>query len=195
MAGDTLDSALVAELLERARLGADEELERRVRWALYQSGVRRLKEQLFTRGELRQRLINDQHVTITRDEFLRTERVQNFTSHLAEAIGQFLNSVDESWSEPMSNMQVVLTGGGSDLPMVRDLLAGRWLIRNTSMAFALSDRLPEFLMQRFGAEYPQLAVAIGGALPTILDEARAQAKWHGGAPPPGPLDRYQVTGL
>ena len=68
MAGDSLDSCLVNELLERAHLGADRGLRERVSTDLYLSGVRDLKEQLFVTGSLTHELSNDRIVSITLDE-------------------------------------------------------------------------------------------------------------------------------
>ena len=58
-AGDTLDSALVAELLRKADLGEDRALRRRVSDSLYRRSVRRLKETLFETGEITEALVSD----------------------------------------------------------------------------------------------------------------------------------------
>jgi hypothetical protein len=44
-----------------------------------------------------------------------------------------------------------------------------------------------------GGGYPQLAVAIGGVLPSI-DQKSEFKEWHGGTTAPGKLEKYAVTG-
>jgi molecular chaperone HscA len=199
MAGDTLDSLLVSELLGRAHLGADDDLRRRVSSALFLSGVRRLKEQLFTTGKLQHRLVNDQEVSITMEEFLITEGVSKFKRSIDAALQDFLNSVHESWLKPMESIQLVLTGGGCDLPMVKDLAKKAWRFKGQTVRFRLVDLVPQFIKDNFAAdivkEYPQLSVALGGALPMVLDERSTLSEWGGGTLPPGPLTKYQVTGI
>ena len=198
MAGDLLDSVLVRMILDRAHLGADTMLQQRVSSALFLSGVRRLKEQLINTGELTHRLVNDQVISITRKEFLETEGVRNFTASLEKTIETFLSSIDLTWHDPMSKIRLVLTGGGCDLPMVRAIAEREWHIGGQKIRFQQTKNLPELIAERFDEdfcrEYPQLAVALGGALPMVLDEGNSQKEWFGGAQAPGPLPRYPVTG-
>jgi hypothetical protein len=198
MAGDLLDSVLVRMILDRAHLGADTMLQQRVSSALFLSGVRRLKEQLINTGELTHRLVNDQVISITRKEFLETEGVRNFTTSLEKTIETFLSSIDLTWHDPMSKIRLVLTGGGCDLPMVRAIAEREWHIGGQKIRFQQTKNLPELIAERFDEdfcrEYPQLAVALGGALPMVLDEGNSQKEWFGGAQAPGPLPRYPVTG-
>jgi hypothetical protein len=49
--------------------------------------------------------------------------------------------------------------------------------------------------EAFAQEYPQLAVALGGALPQQLDERLALKDWAGGEVAPGPLSRFPTQGL
>jgi hypothetical protein len=198
MAGDLLDSVLVRMILDRAHLGADTMLQQRVSSALFLSGVRRLKEQLINTGELTHRLVNDQVISITRKEFLETEGVRNFTTSLQKTIETFLSSIDLTWQDPLSKIRLVLTGGGCDLPMVRAIAEREWHIGGQKIRFQQTKNLPELIAERFDEdfcrEYPQLAVALGGALPMVLDEGNTQKEWFGGAQAPGPLPRYPVTG-
>lgn len=197
-AGDTLDSLLVEGLLTKANLGADPELKQRVSAGIYRGGIRRLKEMLLTTGELSHRLVNDQVVSISREEFLNTEGVRRFTSTIEAEWQNFLNSIDDTWRSPLGSAKLVLTGGGCDLPMVKMLACKTWEFRGTSFRFQPTLTVPDFISQHFAAdfarEYPQLAVALGGALPSVLDELRALDKWAGGTPPPGPLTRFPITG-
>ena len=71
-AGDQLDDCLVEEMMKKAGLGIDGTgaLARR---ALRRAGVRRLKERLFLSGRVTEVLVNDETVTLNRDEFIRSE--------------------------------------------------------------------------------------------------------------------------
>lgn len=68
-AGDTLDRLLVEALLRKAGLGVDETGER-ARRGLRRKGVRQMKERLFQVGSLTETLVNDEEVTLSREEFI-----------------------------------------------------------------------------------------------------------------------------
>ena len=71
-AGDTLDRLLVEALLRKADLGVDETGER-ARRGLRRKGVRQMKERLFQVGSLTETLVNDEEVTLSREEFVESE--------------------------------------------------------------------------------------------------------------------------
>jgi len=200
MAGDQLDSALLFQLEERAHLGGDESLQRRVRGALALE-KRRLKEQLFRLGDVRHRLVNDQVVHITLPDFLASEGVQKFAATLQGRIQEFLGAIHPSWfgNGGADGLRMVITGGGCELPMVMALATRDWVLGDREIRPTLAPRVPTAIQESytddFVSEYPQLAVAIGGALPALLDEGDQQDTWLGGTPAPRGLSRYQVTGL
>lgn len=199
MAGDQLDSALLFQLKERAHLGGDETLQRRVHGALALE-MRRLKEQLFKLGEVRHRLVNDQVVHITLEDFLASEGVRNFTATLHARVQEFLGAIHPSWfgERGADGIKMLITGGGCELPMIVGLASREWAIGDRDIRPTLASKVPAAIQntytEAFVAEYPQLAVAIGGALPSLLDEGNQQTTWLGGTPPPQGLNRYQVTG-
>ena len=200
-AGDTLDSLLVKELLSRANLGADPDLKKRVSDGLYRGGVRQLKERLFEVGEFTEVLANDDRVSLTIDEFLTTDGVDRFSANIRQSLRDLLSKVHPSWAKSVKDhaLKLVLTGGGSGLPMIRSLVDENWSIAGTSVACRLAKDLPDLIAKEFDAnfaqEYPQLAVAMGGAMPMLLDEGRTQLVWAGDAPSPGPLTRYPTRGI
>jgi molecular chaperone HscA len=189
---------VVEELLAKARLGADPNLKQRVSAGVFRAGARHLKEVLFLTGELTHQLLNDQTVSLRLDEFLSTEGVRLFTSTIEAEWQRFLNLVDETWANPLNSAKLVITGGGCDLPMIKTLANKTWQFRGHSIRFQPTPVVPDFIVEHFAAdfarEYPQLAVALGGALPSVLDERSSLEKWHGGAATPGPLTRYAITG-
>jgi molecular chaperone HscA len=199
MAGDQLDSVLAKELMERAHLGEDPGLKRRVHASLVTT-VRQLKEQLFTTGTLTHQLSNDHVVSLSRDEFLQAPGVKAFTSQLEDALEHSSGRSMGAGLRPLLGaVSVVLTGGGAELPMIEGLAARSCKLADESVAFKLAPKLPKLVEEEFdsvfAAEDPKLAVALGGALPQRLDERTAQKKWQGGEPDPGPLGQYQIKGI
>lgn len=202
-AGDTLDTLLLEELLQRSHLGADPELERRVRDDLLRRSVRRLKERLFKTGRISERLSNDQLVELTEREFLKLEGISTFTSNIRRTVQNLLDKVHESWGAAAApdkgSFTIILTGGGCDLPMIRDLANEQWAIGNKKVRGDLAESVPDFvadeLGDEFAREYPQLAVAMGGAMPLLLDERRALKEWMGDAPTRGSIERPTGSGF
>ncbi len=196
-AGDTLDSLLLKELLQRANLGTDPDLERRVRDDLRRRSVRRLKERLFKTGQISERLPNDQVVELTKDEFLELEGISIFAANIRAAIQDLLTGVHESWGAAGARdkgfFTLILTGGGSDLPMIRDLANEQWTIGGKKVRCRLAKSVPDLIADELGAEfaqeYPQLAVAMGGAMPLLLDERRALREWMGDGRAPGSVEQ------
>lgn len=194
IAGDKLDDILIAELLSRADTASDEWLKKRFEAELRLMGIRRMKETLFQTGRL-DVTVADHSASIELPEFLAHERVKRFANQIEDAIRKFLAGVDPSWRKA-DHALLVLTGGGSNLPMIRNLANMLWDLGGRHMKFVPAQALPELIEEfdtDFQQEYAQLAVAIGGALP-VLDESMALLEFAGAAGAPVSLERYQVTG-
>jgi hypothetical protein len=77
--------------------------------------------------------------------------------------------------------------------MTKELKEKIWQIGGRNIRFEETPAVPELIVERYNAdfqrEYPQLAVAIGGALP-VLEEGDMCRTCPAGAPPPGPLERW-----
>ena len=189
-AGDTLDRLLVEAVLRKAGLGVDEAGER-ARRGLRRKGVRQMKERLFQVGSLTETLVNDAEVTLSREEFIESEGVRGFEELIAEKIRKLLEGVHESWGEAADEkgITLVLTGGGCDLPMITTLKDRSWRLRGHAVPFGVARRVPRTVEDRFDAPfiqaYPRLAVAMGGALKTRLDEKKALVDWKGKKQAPG----------
>lgn len=183
-AGDTLDSLLVAELMRRADLGADVALQRRVRRGLYRKSVRRLKERMFNTGEIREVLVSDHDVKLSKHEFMNLEGVKRFEQTICNEIRRLLDGIHESWNQVTKyGITLVLTGGGSSLPMIRNLANKRWKIGNRVVACQLAADVPEDVAEKFSSEfiqeYPRLAVVMGGAQKMLLDERHTLEEFPG----------------
>jgi molecular chaperone HscA len=199
-AGDTIDRLLVEALLRKAGLGVDE-TGKRARRGLRRKGVRRMKERLFQVGSLTETLVNDQEVTLSREEFVQSEEVRSFEERVADTIKRLLGSVHESWGRAASEkgITLVLTGGGCDLPMITALKDRPWRLHERAISFRVARRVPRSVEDRFDAPfiqvYPRLAVAMGGALTTRLDERNALLEWMGGELRPGRLESFATKGV
>ena len=199
-AGDTLDRLLVEALLRKAGLGVDETGER-ARRGLRRKGVRQMKERLFQVGSLAETLVNDEKVTLSREEFIESEGVRRFEELIADKIQRLLEGVHESWEKAAAEkgITLLLTGGGCDLPMITALKDRPWRLRERAVPFRVARRVPRSVEDQFDAPfiqvYPRLAVAMGGALKTRLDERNALPDWTGGAPRPGRLESFATKGV
>ena len=197
MAGDILDDILLNELLSQTHGSASSSMRPHIETALRLRGLRRLKEQMFVNGKLEVTLVTDQIVSIELEDFLRNERVEAVGKELEKAIARFLGVVHTSFSGATDNALVVLTGGGARLPMIKALRSRPWDIAGRRIVFKQTPEVPELITRTFDAdfqrEYPQLAVAIGGALP-VLDEKDTLREWQGGSTRSASLERYPVTG-
>ena len=199
-AGDTLDRLLVEALLRKAGLGVDETGER-ARRGLRRKGVRQMKERLFQVGSLTETLVNDEEVTLSREEFVQSEGVRSFEERIADTIERLLEGVHESWEKAAAEkgITLVLTGGGCDLPMITALKDRPGRLRERGVSFRVARRVPRSVEDRFDAPfiqvYPRLAVAMGGALKTRLDERNALPEWMGGELRPGRLESFATKGV
>jgi molecular chaperone HscA len=197
-AGDSVDEILLKELLRAGNMDPDSALAAHAKASVRLSGLRRLKERLFVEGRVEVILTSDATVSIERDEFVKTAGVRDFERQLHSHIRAFLEKVHPSFAPLFKSIALVLTGGGRDLPMVASLASQSWQIHGSSVAFRLMPRVPvEFgrYGEAFGREYPQLAVAIGGATRHVLDEREALNDWAGGITAPGPLSRFPTKGM
>ncbi|HTU45350.1 MAG TPA: hypothetical protein VMF91_09820 [Bryobacteraceae bacterium] len=198
MAGDNLDEILLHELLSKVHGGLTSSMRGNIEVDLRLRGLRRLKEQMFINGRLELTLVNDQSVSIEAAEFLQLEQVKGLGAQIEKAITRFFSSVNPTWQAATERPLIVLTGGGANLPMIKDLQKKPWEIGGGKLVFKPAREIPEFVAETFDAdfqrEYPQLAVAIGGALP-IISEKDMLNEWQGGAPAPGGLERFRTKGI
>ena len=93
----------------------------------------------------------------------------------------------------------MLTGGGCDLPMITGLKDRKWRLGERTVGCRLAPRAPRGLAAEFSEDfigaYPRLAVAMGGALRTRLDEKDVMKEWMGGTSQPGRLERFPTKGV
>jgi molecular chaperone DnaK (HSP70) len=171
-AGDYLDMQLRRYFLGKAGLLSDDPAARGASNRL-RANARRNKEILFSEGRLTVQ-VGDDLLDVTAPEFLADKYVVGFGTRLRDKFHETLKvavSCAQSYSPRgfQAPVEVLLSGGGHVLPMVRALFEApsvSWVYREA--APDLAER-PEDIA--FQSVRRQLAVAIGGAvrdLPVIV---------------------------
>lgn len=148
------------------------------------SRIRFYKEALFRDGVVEVTLANHARVVVDRDEFLKSTRVQNFAQRLRDKLEKVLAAVADGYLDLMSrsDLKVVLTGGGASLPMVSDLAKGVVEIKGRKIMRKPTPMVPAWIDEtypQFSPQYPQLAVAIGGAAPSLPEQGASFADFKG----------------
>ncbi len=197
MAGDTLDKALRAEIVKHARVSGDDPDYRHVLTSLNQR-VRGWKEDLFRDGFCTYTLTNGARGTIELQEFLQRDDVGQFGARLQETFLETLNRADQSFPAALARhgLTLLLTGGGAHLPMVKALGGLPLRLHGFKLECRGADLVPDAYSgdEEMTLAYPQLAVAIGGAMPDVIDEGRALEKMPDVSERHFTVQRFQVTG-
>lgn len=172
-AGDTIDGYLHGFILEKAHLrpGQTDYEYASSRLALE---IRQAKETLIRAGEVDVVLSNSSRVKVTKDEFLACDAVQDFGRLLSDRLAGVLTRADGSWLNALASFEqvgrdyisLVLTGGGSALPVVQDLAKGIVEVRGRRFKLMGARSVPAWIEERYPgiiSSYQKMAVAIGGA--------------------------------
>jgi len=164
-AGDFLDMQLRRYILHKAGLLEDDPAARGPSNRL-RANARHNKEILFSEGTLTVQ-VGDDILDVTAQEFLADKFVIGFAAQLRDAFHETLKIAvrcarNYSPSGFQAPVEILLTGGGHGLPMVRSL------VESPSIPWRYRDAAPD-LAERpediaFHSVRRQLAVAIGGAV-------------------------------
>jgi hypothetical protein len=184
-AGDLIDGLLKRFILDQAGIDPnDHQYGRHVAIDL-QGLIRQHKETLFRDGILEVALANHTKAVVMLDDFLTSNNVKNFCKQLGDKTAAVLASVDTLpgvWRQLVLDvmddrgLNVVLTGGGASLPMIKDLANGVLSVLGRNVMRKPSQQVPEWIEEgypQFSSQYAQLAVAIGGASPDLPDMGQA----------------------
>lgn len=168
VAGNTLDNALQHFVLGRSGLSLDSAEARLAGHALRRQ-VRTYKEQLFRTGRVVIELSTDQIVEVELNEFLAYGPVVQFGALITEMVARSAAAL----AGDLSKVNLVATGGGAGLPIVREF--GEKGVRHgdrhvgfnivDAMADDVRDSHPDLI-----DPYPQIAVALGGSLPHLPEQ-------------------------
>ena len=175
-AGNHLDNLLIAYILDRGGLRVDHPRIKNILGKL-NLGIREFKETLFNEGSVFVPLDGDLDVEVDLDDFIELGPVQQFAASLRNTMIDILESVDESWVnwvrvDPKRRLVVMLTGGGSRLPMVQDLARDPLRVHGSMLQVAKASDVPSWL-DEFGIdlreEYSRVAVSLGGARQSLMN--------------------------
>jgi molecular chaperone DnaK (HSP70) len=168
-AGDHLDMLLCGFIMSKAGLIPGDKAARGAELQIREF-QRDYKETLFGNKRAVIVEVNDVFIEVTQEEFLDSAHVREFTKNLRK---MFSVALDEAivaakvFSEngPQVPIEIMLTGGGYDLPMVQELAA------DPDRAWAFKSVAPELLLkvrkqnsEEFADVQRQLTVSIGGAV-------------------------------
>ena len=149
-----------------------------------QSTIRLHKEALCRDGIVEVPLANGSRVVVERDAFLGSQLPKAFKQLLNNEVKRVLEEVGDGYLDLMKNtrLNVVLTGGGADLPMIQELAHGHIEVRGRKIMRRPTSKAPTWISEQypqFTSQYPQLAVAIGGANPELPKMAASFSDFGG----------------
>jgi len=193
-AGDTIDNYLRLEILNKHGIDAGHSDYRRINADL-QLRIREYKERLFRDKAVKYTLQNEASGTVDLDSFLASARVEAFKNTLHDTFKELVESIPESFVKRLgeAGLVVVLTGGGASIPMVQQFGVEPIYAHGLRMSCQQAEIVPEEVRRDYPHltdEYPQLAVAMGGAAPILPRELESLGEMPG-------LDRprWQLSGF
>ena len=199
-AGDTIDNFLRASILKKHNVDIQSPYGSRI-GAELNIHIRRYKETLFRDGVLNYLLVDDTPGIVNLPEFLESPEVARFSKGLKDAIQKTFDNVHESWIRKMFETQgvlVVLTGGGARLPMVQELAKGWIDTRGIKIICHAAPIVPTWIADdyaEFTTEFPQLAVAMGGASSELPEMGPDKIEFGGLANPTYQAGNIQLKGV
>lgn len=179
LGGNNLDWILFDHIISKAGKQADDALEAGLRAGL-NTQIRGLKESLFTQGHIECLLADGTAIEVTLPEFLALERVEEFGRTIRDTFHKILNSINSSWIRWVlhradRHLVLVLTGGGASMPMITAMGENLMEVRGKAVPVEPAHGCPAWLKSAHGeleADYPRLAVSLGGARRRRFREGR-----------------------
>lgn len=170
LAGDELDNILIDLFVRSSR---ESKLDRQDRlWRRLRLSVTNLKRDLFSKGKSafkhERGLVRVTHDALSRDRSFRAYR-RALIKSIASSIGPLLQQAKRARA---SGVTVLLAGGGANLPFLADLVrAGAAQcgskLRLDIERFGANWSLPH-RHHPFAGVFPQMAIAMGGALAPVV---------------------------
>ena len=129
-------------------------------------------------------MANHTQVVVDLATFRASERIKAFAKQMEQKLASVLAMVGEGYLDLMArdDVYVVLTGGGAGLPMVLDLAKGVIEVKGRKILRKPSATVPAWIDEGYpqmAPQYPQLAVAIGGAAPDLPTMGASFADFKG----------------
>lgn len=178
LAGNYLDRALTELIISKAGVKSDNPRNVFIRSNLALS-IRDYKESLFNNESLTVVLLDGQVVDIEVDELYQLEPVKTFKAELRKCVTDMLEEIDDSWVGVASHddLAVILTGGGSNLLMVQELMTGDVEVNGKTIRLIRTAAFPEWLKAEYPAledDFPRIAVSLGGGRQSLIKSTVAQ---------------------
>lgn len=168
VAGNTLDNALQRFVLDRSGLSLESAEARHAGHALRRQ-IRSYKEQLFRTGRLIVELTTDQIVEVELEDFLTYPPVVQFTALITAMVSKSAAAL----AGDLARVNLVATGGGAALPIVRALGKSGIVQDGKRVGFNVVNAMADDIRESHPDlidPYPQIAVALGGSLPNLPDQ-------------------------
>jgi hypothetical protein len=175
-AGNFIDRILMERVLSEAGLGPSHPMAQGQRRA-FELDVRSYKETLFSDKSVPISLLTGDVVTIDIASFMAMKQIEDFATEFENKVIDLLEKVDESHLKgaPRGELAVKITGGGATLPFAQRLFDRKKItIGQATLELKKVRDLPEWLSEsspHLEDDFPQLAVAIGGARAPQLNYA------------------------
>jgi molecular chaperone DnaK (HSP70) len=167
-AGNVLDNALTKLILTKSDLMPGS-AEHRAAAAFLSRGKRIYKERLFENGQVLVELPTGEVVEVKVAEFLSYGPVVGFT----DSVKRLVTKAALAIAGDARRIVFVATGGGARLPMIRKIAEDGIEGDGKRVSFTWRDPAPEGMAEIYPDlidPYPQIAVAVGGALPTLPEQ-------------------------
>jgi molecular chaperone DnaK (HSP70) len=173
LAGDEIDNILIDIFLRasgnRGRDAQDE------LWRALRLSAADLKRDLFQRGKATMKYEKRQ-ITVTRDKLMKAPAFKAFCRGLEETIVTSLRPIAAKAKRAgVSEIAVLLAGGGSNLPFLAELIrkvripGAKGVKLKVDRFFGSNWTLPH-RHHPLGGMFPQMAIAMGGALAPLVEE-------------------------
>jgi molecular chaperone DnaK (HSP70) len=166
-AGDFIDRVIANRVIESASWARKIEQQSEL-WAVLMRQMRDIKETVFAEGRAVLRH-QGRNMSLSMGDIERDADFRDFAKALASAYDHSLAVVrDDAGARGRSEVQAIAVGGGAGAPFIQDLVrarAGRGAFPRVTVRPATPDwaHAREF-QGNLAPVFPQLAIAIGGAL-------------------------------
>lgn len=173
-AGNIIDNLLLKLILNKSHLADGTQEYRRVQSALKRT-IRSNKELLFTQGSVTVSTVTGDVIDVELEEFLEEKSVKNLFKKITDLVETAAFYVAGDAKE----VRVAPTGGGANLPLVRELDGSQIEKEGKRLKLTLVGSMPTALEEvypQLSDPYPQIAVAVGGALPSLPVQVKSIAE-------------------
>ena len=174
-AGNHLDLVLMGLIVQTCGIDEKHTMWNTINWFL-QRNISDFKETLFNEGVLYVSLPSGEEADLTLEQFIATPGVKRFKAALNDKMKEILENVSDDWisligSQKIPYLTVALTGGGATLPMVRELAKRKMTVKGKEIRVEPAKDFPSWIedaQPELEADYPRIAVSLGGARKKLI---------------------------